>query len=146
MAEQNDINIPGPARTPADLEAEIREKVLPRDSRYELAAYLFIYEALAYTQERLGRSDRELEAAKRHVSGTELLDGIREYASKLFGPLAPTVFHRWGLAATEDFGEIVFNLVEHDLLGKTEGDKREDFAHGFDFDTAFEKPFEANPK
>jgi len=145
MPDQDKTNAPKPAKTAADLEADIRQKVLSHDSRYELAAYLFIYEALAYTQEQLGRADPEMAAAKRHVSGPELLDGIKEYAGKLFGPLAPTVFHRWGLGKTEDFGEIVFSLVEHDLLGKTEGDKREDFAHGFDFDTAFEQPFEAKP-
>jgi len=145
MADQDKTDAPKPASTPVDLEADIRQKVLSRDARYELAAYVFIYEALAYTQQQLGRSDPEMDAAKRHVSGPELLEGIREYASKLFGPLAPTVFHRWGLTKTEDFGQIVFNLVKHDLLGKTEGDKPEDFAHGFDFDTAFEQPFKVKP-
>ena len=145
MPDQDKTDAPRPAKTPEDLEADIRKKVLSHDSRYELAAYLFIYESLAYTQEQLGRSDPKMDAAGRHVSGPELLNGIREYAGKLFGPLAPTVFHKWGIRRTDDFGEIVFNLVEHDLLGKTEGDKREDFADGFDFDTAFEHPFEVKP-
>ena len=76
----------------------------------------------------------------------ELIEGIRDYATELFGPLAPTVFRNWGLTATQDFGDIVFNLVENDLLNKTDADRREDFANGFDFDTAFDGPVEVKPQ
>ena len=131
---------------PPDLETAIRERVLSRDRRYELAAYFFIYEAIAFTQKLLGRDDPNMEPAERHVSGRELLDGIRQYAGRLFGPLAPTVFRSWGVRRAADFGEIVFNLVDNDLLGKTESDRREDFAGGFDFDTAFEDSLEAELK
>ena len=125
-----------------DLDAAIREKVLSRDTRYELAAYFFIYEALAFTQKFLGRDDPNMDAAQRHVSGKELIEGIRQYAAQSFGPLTPTVFKNWGIHRTADFGEIVFNLVESDLLGKTDGDRREDFADGFDLETAFEEPLQ----
>ena len=127
-----------------DLDAAIREKVLSRDTRYEMAAYLFIYEALAFTQQLLRRDDPNQDAAQRHVSGKELLDGIRQYAAQSFGPLTPTVFNNWGIRRTADFGEIVFNLVESDLLGKTDGDRREDFADGFDLETAFEEPLQGS--
>ena len=129
-----------------DLETDIRERIIARDQRYQLPAYLFIYEALAFTQHLLGRDAPNLEPAERHVSGQELLDGIRRYAGKMFGPLAPTVFRNWGVQSTKDFGEIVFNLVENNLLGKTEGDRREDFANGFDMDTVFEEPLKAKPE
>ena len=56
--------------------------------------------------------------------------------------MALTVLQSWGLTCTEDIGEVVFNLVESGKLGKTEGDRKEDFAHGFDFKTAFELPFQ----
>lgn len=136
--EKSDVH--GKRTEPLDLEAAIRRKVLSRDSRYELGAYFFLYEALAFTQKQLGRSDPDLESAKRHVTGQELLEGIRAYAAHLFGPLAPTVFRSWGIHKTEDFGRIVFNLAECNLLGKTEQDQIEDFADGFDFDTAFDGP------
>jgi len=128
-----------------DLEEAIRRKVLSVDSRFEIGAYLFLYEALAFTQNELGRDGRELPSEKRHVTGTELLEGIRKYASTLFGPLAPTVFKSWGIRESSDFGEIVFNLVEHGLLGKTEEDRREDFEGGFDLEKAFEGPYEVKP-
>ena len=128
---------------PVDLETAIREQVLSRDARYEVGAYLFLYEALGYAQKALGRTGPNLQQTEKHVSGKELLEGIREYAAHQFGPLAPTVFRRWGIRRTEDFGEIVFNLVESGLLAKTENDSREEFADGFDFDEAFEGPFSA---
>ena len=56
-------------------------------------------------------------------------------------PLTLTVFDHWGIRETRDFGEIVFNLVENNLLAKTEKDTREDFAAGFDFDDAFTAPY-----
>ena len=144
MSQENESQS-SPER-PIDLETAIRQRVLPDDDRYTLAAYLFIYEALVFTQKRLQRDDPELEAGRRHVSGQELLEGIREYATRMFGPLAPTVFRSWGLKTTSDFGEIVFNLVEHELLGKTDTDRREDFADGFDFDTAFEGSAATRPE
>lgn len=138
---------PAPApREAMDLETAIRRFVLPKDARYKIAAYLFLYEALAYTQKKLGRDNPALKPAERHLTGQELLEGIRGYAHQSFGPLAPVVFRSWGVNSTADFGEIVFNLVENDLLGKTEEDKREDFAEGFDFDTAFENPPKPEPE
>ena len=142
MSEPSDVEKPETPNRGGDLSDQIRTKILRRDRRYELAAYFFIYEALAYTQRKLGRQDPDLEAPRRHVTGRELLDGIREYAAESFGPLAPTVFRSWGVRRTEDFGELVFNLVENGLLGKTDEDRREDFADGFDFDTAFDEPVE----
>ena len=52
-----------------------------------------------------------------------------------------TVLEEWGIKCCEDFGEIVFNMVENKLLAKTEQDSREDFRNGYDFHDAFRKPF-----
>jgi len=51
------------------------------------------------------------------------------------------VLNEWGVHRCEDFGEIVFNMVEHDLLAKTSEDSRENFKGGYDFEEAFRKPF-----
>lgn len=111
-----------------DLYVEIK-KLLERDARYRLEAYRFIFEALEFTLNKIGE--------KRHVSGQELLQGVREYALQEFGMLAKMVFNRWGVTRTEDFGELVFNLVEAGLMGKTDTDTRADFRDGFDFEEAF---------
>jgi uncharacterized repeat protein (TIGR04138 family) len=76
------------------------------------------------------------------VSGQELLEGIREFALEQYGPMTFALLEGWGLRRCEDFGEIVFHLVDYGVLGKTEQDRREDFAGGYDFREAFLRPFE----
>ncbi|MGC3958282.1 MAG: hypothetical protein QM813_10185 [Verrucomicrobiota bacterium] len=112
--------------------------VLAKDARYQRDAYHFLKDALDHTQKQVVRQKRE---EMRHVSGQELLEGIRDYALSQFGPMTKMVFEEWGIKRCEDFGEIVFNMVEIGLLGKTEKDSREDFANGYSFDDAFRKPF-----
>jgi uncharacterized repeat protein (TIGR04138 family) len=117
---------------------EAVEQILARDSRYTRDAYLFVREALDYTQKLVGKETR---GQIRHVSGQELLDGIRRFALNQFGPMVVTVFEEWGVHNCRDFGEIVFNMVESSLLAKTEKDTRDDFQNGYDFTEAFRKPF-----
>jgi len=117
------------------------ERILVKDTRYEPEAYRFVSEALDYTIRSLGRENYEDEEA-RHVSGGELLDGIREYGLKKFGPMTRAVLDHWGIGSCDDFGEIVFNLVGEGILRKTKSDSRKDFREGYNFHEAFEKPFE----
>jgi uncharacterized repeat protein (TIGR04138 family) len=117
---------------------EALRKILEQDTRYAPEAYLFLREALDFTIKLLQKPDK---GPARHVSGAELLDGIRQFALQEFGPLALRVLNHWGVKRCEDFGEIVFNLVDSGALGKTEEDRREDFAGGYDFERAFAAPF-----
>lgn len=112
---------------------ELLNSILRRDPRYAADAYAFVRAGLNYTVCRLEKP--------RHVSGQELLDGIREFSLAEFGPMTQTVLNGWGIRRTEDIGEIVFNMVESGLLGKTENDSRADFVNGYDFDEAFRRPF-----
>jgi uncharacterized repeat protein (TIGR04138 family) len=114
------------------------EIILANDSRFYRDAYLFVREALDFTQKQITKENR---GQVRHVSGQELLDGIRQLALQQFGPMTATVFEEWGIKNCRDFGEIVFNMVEANLLAKTENDSRNDFQNGYDFDEAFRKPF-----
>lgn len=118
-----------------DLEATIR-KLGDREPQYAYAAYHFVLEALEHTMRWLGR-DKE-EGLERHVRGRELLEGIRRYSLETFGPLARTVFESWGVHRTEDFGRMVFNLVDEGLLSRQDSDSLDDFAAGFDFGETFE--------
>lgn len=115
------------------------EKIVAKDSRYTREAYLFVREALDHTQKMIGKPGKD--DAPRHVTGQQLLEGTRDYALQQFGPMALTVLEEWGIRRCEDFGEIVFNMVENSLLAKTEEDSREDFKGGYDFETAFRSPF-----
>ncbi len=114
--------------------AEIQAK----DPRYKRDAYLFVREALDYTQKNIAKDTR---GRIRHVSGQELLAGIRAFALEQFGPMAKTLLEEWGVRSCEDFGDIVFNMVEVGWLAKTKTDSRTDFEGGYDFDDAFVKPF-----
>ena len=115
-------------------------QVRRRDRRFSRNSYEFVLDALDYTLIHYGR-DRKT-GQERHVGGKELLVGVRELAAEQFGPMAPFVFKQWGVRSTEDFGEIVFNLIDAGLLSRRPEDSRLDFADGFDFETAFEEKFE----
>ena len=117
---------------------EALEIIHTKDVRYEKDAYLFVREALDFTQKNIGRDTR---GRVRHVTGQELVEGLRDYALQQFGPMALTVFEQWGVHNCQDFGEIVFNMVDFGLLAKTENDNRMDFEGGYDFEEAFRKPF-----
>ena len=115
------------------------EQIVAKDPRYEREAYFFVREALDHTQRMIGKAPKKNEI--RHVSGQELLNGIREYALQQFGPMTLTVLEAWGVKCCEDFGELVFNMVETRLLARTERDSRDDFKNGYDFHAAFRKPY-----
>ena len=117
---------------------EILDRVIAADPRYRREAYYFLREALDYTQRAISKSNR---GKLRHITGQELLAGIRAYALAQYGPMALTLFHEWGVHGCGDFGELVFNLVDHNVLGKTETDSRADFQDGYDFEETFRKPF-----
>jgi uncharacterized repeat protein (TIGR04138 family) len=109
-----------------------------KDPRYAREAYFFLKEALDHTQKTIGRQNR---GQVRHVSGQELLGGIREFALAQYGPMALMLLAEWGVHNCRDFGEIVFNMVEVGWLAKTETDSRADFEGGYDFFEAFRNPF-----
>jgi uncharacterized repeat protein (TIGR04138 family) len=75
------------------------------------------------------------------VSGQELCQGFKTLALSEFGIMAKTVLESWGIKTTDDIGEIVFNLIDVELLSKTEEDKKEDFHNVFDFEQVFVKDY-----
>ena len=106
-----------------------------RDGRYSPEAFRFLYESLHYAVRLAGKE--EAEGTERHVTGQEVLAGMRFYARQLFGPLAAQVWRSWGVRQALDWGNIVFLLVEAGLLNRQESDTIEDFRDDFDFDEAF---------
>jgi uncharacterized repeat protein (TIGR04138 family) len=119
--------------------SEVVEKICEKDQRYSLDAYHFVQEGLNHTLKSLKRGGPH---AHRHVSGQELLHGLREFALKEYGPMSKAVLNEWGIKLTDDFGQVVFNLVNASVLGKNETDSPNDFKNVFTFDDAFVKPFE----
>ncbi len=118
--------------------AEVIQEICDADDRYSNECYTFVREGLDHTLKYLKRAGV---GPKSHVTGGELLDGLREYALSEFGPMTKSVLNEWGIKKCEDFGEVVFNLVKHGVLGKTDTDSLNDFKGGFSFHEAFVKPF-----
>jgi len=81
--------------------------------------------------------DGELPAS-RHVSGAQLCRGLRRFAMDQYGLLARTVLRRWHIRTCEDFGRIVFAMVDAGIMHKTDEDTLADFQGVFDFATAFD--------
>ena len=106
------------------------ETICRKDRRYKPEAYLFVLAGLNFTVTQLPET--------RHITGQELLEGLRVYGLDQFGPLTTQVFEHWGIHSTEDFGHIVFTLVNAELLRKTEEDSLDDFKGLYDFTTAFD--------
>ena len=125
-------------------------EVVRQDPRYAYEAYEFVFYALHHTQKLLGRDlppdhdGREPPPGEpqHHVSGPELLHGIRDLALREFGRMARTVFRLWGIDRTDDFGEIVFNLIEGGMMSKNSGDDRSDFRGVYDLDRALVQGFQ----
>ena len=119
--------------------AEALDSIVATDPRYTREGYIFLRDALDYTT----KQQKKLKGAPvRHVAGPELLEGVRQYALKEFGPMVVTVLSYWGIRCCEDIGHMVFNLIGAGIFGKTEEDSIEDFKSVYDFQEAFVKPFE----
>lgn len=124
-------------------------ELLRHDRRYHFDAYVFVFEALRFAQEKMGLGvDPDFDAddpddqPERHVTGQQLCEAMRRYAHQQYGYLAKQVLNHWGIHSTGDFGEIVFNLIEIGQMRKTPDDRREDFDDVFEFDEGFQHSFQ----
>src|SRR5262249_8339359 len=130
-------------RTMQDAEfSEVVSLICKDDPRFDRKVYEFVRLGLDHTVKEMRKKDSGRErGASRHVSGRELVEGLRVFALEQFGPMAKTVLNSWGVHQCRDFGDIVFSLIEYKVFSKTENDRQEDFEAIYDFDDAFVKPF-----
>jgi uncharacterized repeat protein (TIGR04138 family) len=112
--------------------------ILKRDKRFDPHAYFFLKDALDFTLKRIAESNG---GQARHVSGPELLAGYRDFALQQFGPMAGTLMEEWSIRKCQDVGDMVFHLIEEQVFGKQDSDKKEDFSEVFDFQAALAEPF-----
>lgn len=116
---------------------DIMPRLLKHDSRYTKEAYVFIQNAVDFSVHHYA----EDLAKNHHLSCQQLAEGIRLFALEQFGLMAQFTLAQWGMTKTIDFGHVVFNLIEFDILAGQPEDKLEDFAYLYDFDEAFRSPF-----
>ena len=100
-------------------------------------AYVFVSESLKTAQELIGRQLVGRLDETHHISGPELLEGVRVLGLRLYGLMAPVVFRHWGLSSTDDFGRIVFEMIERGEMRKSETDQLSDFHGIYAIDESF---------
>jgi uncharacterized repeat protein (TIGR04138 family) len=111
---------------------------------YTVDAFLFVQRGLDYTVRKIhgeppahAALDDLADQPDRHISGQQLCMGLRDFAKREYGLLAKSVLARWRVHHSEDFGRIVFAMVDAGLMHKTQEDRLEDFVGVFNFDEAF---------
>jgi len=112
--------------------------IMKRDRRFDPQAYFFLKDALDFTLKRIAESNK---GKPRHVSGPELLAGYRDFALEEYGPMASTLMSEWGIRKCQDVGDMVFHLIEEQVFGKQDSDRKEDFSEVFDFEDSLVSPF-----
>jgi uncharacterized repeat protein (TIGR04138 family) len=111
----------------------IMDRIRMREQRFDERAYVFVLAALEYCQQRLEE--------RRHITGRELALACRDLALERFGVMARLVLEHWGLRTSADIGDVVFTLVDLELLMSQPTDSRDEFIGVFDFDQAFEREY-----
>lgn len=112
---------------------DLLEKIEQLAGEYHQRAYVFVLAALEYCQRK--------RAVRTHISGEELAFAARDLAREQFGLMARTVLASWGIKSTDDVGNVVFRLIEADLLIRGENDHLEDFVSVFDLGDALEQDY-----
>lgn len=148
MSEQQPPSSQQPAKQPAKQPEggpppiQVDWTLLKSLAPYPPEAFHFVSEGLSHTVQSIhGQKDHSRDLTptdeSRHISGRQLCMGLRNFALQRYGLLARTVLHRWNIKGTEDFGKIVFAMVDANLMRKTDEDTPEDFQQVFDFHEAF---------
>ncbi len=112
-------------------------------TRYPVDAFVFMQRGLDFTVRRMHGDpdsedhDEDGDVPSRHVSGRDLCMGLRDFGRQEYGLLAHTVLARWRVTRTEDFGHIVFAMVDAGMMHKTDQDSIADFRDVYAFDEAF---------
>ncbi|MDP7069864.1 MAG: hypothetical protein QF561_00775 [Phycisphaerales bacterium] len=105
---------------------------------YPLEAFEFVREGLSYTASQVHLEAGDPYNLDRHVSGQELCLGLRDFAIQRYGLMARTVLECWRVHRTEDFGRIVYAMIQAGFFAEQPDDTIDDFVNVFDFREAFD--------
>jgi uncharacterized repeat protein (TIGR04138 family) len=119
---------------------ELLQELCRRDTRYPFEAYEFVFQALGYVQHEMKQKGMPKEGPN-HVTGQQLSEACREFALQEYGMMAGTVLRSWNIKKTDDIGELVYNLININLMTKTDTDRQEDFNNVYDMKKVFASEF-----
>lgn len=120
---------------PSEIE-KTRDQVIRKDGRYPIEAYDFLQEGMARAVKAVYGEQPLKPGADRHVTGRQVCLSLRDLALERWGYLARTVLRRWRIRATLDFGNMVYLMIQHGLMHKTDEDSLDDFRNVYSFDEA----------
>lgn len=112
-------------------------RILRAAGPYPIEAFNFVREGLSYTARQVHGDPESVPEMDRHVTGQQLCLGLRDYAIEHYGMLAPVVLEHWNIRRTDDFGRIVFSMIDVGWMSRSDEDTMESFRAVFDFDEAF---------
>ncbi len=105
---------------------------------YPVAALNFVQAGFGHaSKSALPDSSSQLSTDDRHLSGQQLCLGLLEFAIEQYGMMAPVVLQRWNVQRTDDFGRIVFTLIDLGVFRKSPNDSIDDFRSVYDFAEVF---------
>ncbi len=113
------------------------KRMLKRAGPYPPEAFQFVREGLSYTAQKMHPDLDAISDEERHISGQVLSLGLRDFAIEQYGLLAPAVLNHWFIKRTDDFGRIVYAMIDEELMSQGANDTIEDFRGVFDFLEAF---------
>ncbi len=114
-----------------------------KQTPYPQEAFAFVQQGLAHAVKMIHEQDEAEMIAlgeEHHVSGQELCEGLRDFAVNRYGLLAKAVLAKWGVHATDDFGRIVFAMIDAGLMRRSEDDLFEHFIGVYAFADVFPAP------
>ena len=120
----------------SDEEKQSMEEVILSDGRYPPEGYAFLHEGLSIAAKKV-HGVTAPQTGEHHVTGQQICEALRELAIERWGMMAKTVLGKWNIRATIDFGNMVYLMIDHGFMHKTEDDSLEDFREVFDFEEAF---------
>lgn len=117
------------------------QEIAKLDGRYSLRAFQFVHEGLEYAVKKfygIGQPSDE----PHHITGKQLCEGLAEFASDKWGRMAKVALNQLGIKSTNDFGNIVYLMVEHKWMHARPEDSIEEFQEVYEFEEIFEKKYD----
>lgn len=114
---------------------EIVELLTRYNAKFKAEAYHFVRAGLQHSCATRKPADQTAEPF--HVSAHELLEDLASRAREQFGVRARATLASWGVTCCDDFGTILYDLLQVGLFSASDRDKRTDFYPGYDFATKF---------
>ncbi len=98
-------------------------KIIKKDATYPESAYEFMTEVVHFATQNQPK-DQNL---SRHVGARKIVQNTVIYALQEYGYFAKEVLVQLNILNAKDIGNIIFNLIEVELLHQSEEDSLDDF-------------------